>query len=75
MFADRYEPAFGCCRVLQGVGGIAIFLMSNALCMMTKIIFITGACVVTTVAYVILEVGLKRTAVRDASRQEIEVEA
>ncbi|XP_045191981.2 protein unc-93 homolog A-like isoform X2 [Mercenaria mercenaria] len=56
MFADRYETAFGCCRVLQGLAGIIVFTMSNMMCMMSKIIFTTATCLLSVVLYVVMEI-------------------
>ncbi|XP_052816107.1 protein unc-93 homolog A-like isoform X1 [Mya arenaria] len=73
VFADRYEEAFGSCRILQGVAGIAVFLMSNLLCMISKILFIVGACVVTTTCYIALEIAAKKNTKPAISVKQVEV--
>lgn len=61
LFADRYETAFGCCRVLQGLAGIIVFTLSNMLCMMSKIIFTTATCILSVVLYIAMEVIGRRS--------------
>ncbi|WAR11819.1 UN93A-like protein [Mya arenaria] len=73
VFADRYEEAFGSCRVLQGVAGIAVFLMSSSLCMTSKILFIVGSCVVTTTCYIVLEIAEMKSMKLAMSTLQVEV--
>lgn len=55
VFADRYEEAFGCCRLAQGFAGIIIFIVSENFCMMTKIIITMTTCVLCLVLYMVME--------------------
>jgi len=76
VFADRYETAFSCCRVLQGLAGIIIFMLSNATCMVHKLIFTATTCVIAMVLYIIMELLLKREHKREQPVVvEIEVSA
>lgn len=61
-FSERYETAFGCCRVLQGFGGIVVFIMSDVVSMPTKILFAGVMCVLSIVGYVVMEVKNRKSA-------------
>lgn len=72
VFSDCYENAFSCCRFLQGVAGLVFFNMSNMFCLMTKIFFTMGTCVLSVTLYLVMEILNRRSAVED---MEVEVEA
>lgn len=70
VFADRYEDAFGCCRVLQGVAGIVVFTMSNSCCMQTKVIFAAVTCILALVLYIVMEIMRSRERAMEKSSDD-----
>lgn len=59
LFADRYEDAFGACRIVQGVAGMIVYTLSENLCMMLKIVIIMTSCIVGVVMYIVMEMMRK----------------
>ena len=72
VFAGRYEEAFGCCRLVQGLAGIIVFVMSENLCMLNKILVTMAACVLSLILYIIMEVT-RKICKGDAVNQEVEI--
>ena len=72
MFADRYEEAFGCCRLVQGVAGIIVFTLSENLCMMAKIIITMTTCILGVVMYIVMDV-MRRLCPRKVETQDVEI--
>ncbi|KAH3778766.1 hypothetical protein DPMN_180237 [Dreissena polymorpha] len=74
VFADRYESAFGCCRVWQGISGLIVFLLSSVLCMIHKVAFIASACSLTIACLIVLEIVVRRRKARASAETNSAVE-
>lgn len=72
VFADRYEEAFGCCRLVQGVAGIIVFTLSENLCMMSKIIITMTTCILGVALYIVMEIT-RKLCPRKVETQDAEV--
>lgn len=72
VFADRYEEAFGCCRLVQGLAGIFVFTASENFCMMTKISITMISCILSVVLYLVMEL-LRKIYPHKQVTEEVEI--
>lgn len=60
VFPDKYEEAFAGLRIAQGLSVAISFGYSSSLCMTAKIYILGGFCLISVVAYILMEVLLRR---------------